>query len=104
MKSKLDEAFRHSTFFKGAKMTKKDFLDYVLAHAGDWWIKGKVDYDVADHLLNIPAYKYFYLQCAGSRARYRLSDAECEYLALHNKYFSDRLHEGGFAFQNERGI
>lgn len=100
MKSKLDEAFQHSTFFKGKKMSKKDFLDYVLAHVGDWWIKGKVNYGATDSLLRIPDYEYFYLQCAGSRARYKLSKEECDYLGGHHKYFYDRLREGGFNISN----
>lgn len=100
MRAILDEPFRHSTFFKGAKMTKKEFLDYVLAHVGDWWLKGKVDYDAIDCLTEIPPYKYFYLQCAGSKARYRLSDEECDYLGRRNKYFFDSLQEGEFDIAN----
>ena len=87
----LNKRFVHSTFFKGSKMSKRDFLDYVIAHVKDWWLKGAVNYDAP-----MSGYKYFYLTRAGSRARYRLSNAECEYLAQHHSYFLSALQEGGF--------
>lgn len=99
-KNELDKAFQHRTFFKGTKMSRKDFLDYVVEHVGDWYLKGKVKYG-EDNVFGIDvSYEYFYLKCVGRSVKYRLSDAECDYLARHHRFFFDRLREGGFEIDN----
>lgn len=97
----LNKPFHHSTFFKGIKMTKGTFLDYVLDKAGDWQIKGKFDCSICN-LMESPRYRYFYLQYSESSAKYKLSHAECEYLAKHNQYFNDKLQKMGFVTNQRR--
>lgn len=99
-KNELDKAFQHSTVFKGTKMSRKDFLDYVIDHVDDWYLKGRVKF-CEDNVFGINvSYEYFYLKCVGRSAKYRLCDAECDYLARQHKFFFDRLHEGGFEIDN----
>lgn len=99
-KNELEKAFQHSTFFKGTKMTRKEFLDYVIAHVDDWYLKGKVKFG-EDNVFGVDvSYEYFYLKCAGRNAKYRLCDAECDYLARHHKFFFERLREGEFEINN----
>lgn len=87
----LDKKFKNSMYFKGANMTVKQFLDYVINHPGDWYIKSKPI--SSDELFSIPKYTY-YLSCydnGRTRGQYKLDNEDMAYLAEHNNYFKSKL-------------
>ena len=88
----LEKKFKYSTYFKGENMTVKQFLDFVLEHAGDWYIKSKSKIE-SDNLFDTPVEQY-YLTCSDNgrlRGRYNLDTEDKTYLAEHNEYFKSKL-------------
>jgi len=88
----LEKKFKHTTYFKGADMTVKQFLDYVINHYGEWYIKSKPILET-NNLFETPK-KEYYLTCSDNgrlRGKYKLDTEDIKYLSEHNDYFKSKL-------------
>jgi len=83
----LNKKFKHNTWFKNSDMTVKQFLDYVLAHNGDFIIKQKKKFD-SDELFSDCKTEY---HLTDRRCSIKLDYQERNYLALNSEYFKSKL-------------
>lgn len=83
----LEQKFKHKSWFKDSNITVKDFLDYVLQHSGDFFIKVKNTLKT-DNLFDIPLATYY---LTDNRYSYKLNIEECKYLSDNNNYFKSKL-------------
>ena len=83
----LNERFKHHAWFKGQKITVKQFLDEVLEHDSDYIIKVQYKSDEGG-ILFAGSYAYY---LTDRRYSYKLNMQEAEYLSAHNEYFRERL-------------
>lgn len=82
----LDAQFKHAKWFKGQKMTVKDFLDYVLSVSGDFCIISKYNSD--NGILFDGSCEYF---INGEGGKYKIDREDAAYLAEKNTYFKSKL-------------
>ena len=83
----LEHKFKHKAWFKNSNITVKEFLDYVLEHSGDFFIKVKNNLDT-DNLFDSPTTTYY---LTDNRYSYKLDAEEITYLTDHDDYFRNKL-------------
>lgn len=81
----LNNKFHHHAWFKGEKITVKEFLDYVLSHSDDFTIRNKIN-TVGNMLITSEVSNVL----TDGRYTYELSHEESFYLAEKNEYFKRR--------------
>jgi hypothetical protein len=84
----LNKQFHHAKWFKGNRMTVKEFLDYILSVRGNFHIKKK--FKSIDNSLFVGYYDYY---LTDGNSSYKLDKEDCAYLAAHNNYFKSKLME-----------
>ena len=83
----LNKKFNHKHWFKDSNITVKDFLDYVIAYNGDFFIKIKMK--SKGNILFSDLEKIYYL--ADNRYTYKLNLEESKYLSDNNEWFKKEL-------------
>jgi hypothetical protein len=84
----LNKQFHHAKWFKGNRMTVKEFLDYILSVSGDFHIKKK--FVSIDNSLFDGHYDYY---LTDGNSSYKLDKEDCLYLSSNNEYFKEKLTE-----------
>lgn len=74
----LERQFRHRTWFRGEKMTVREFLDWAAKAYGDMEVIKRPAKEQSDYLLDPLRYEKV-LVSDESRGFYRLSQVELEY-------------------------
>lgn len=80
----LDRRFRHRTWFRGEKMTVREFLDWAAKAYGDMEVIKRPAKEQSDYLLGPLRYEKVLVSDEG-RGFYRLSQTEYEYFVEKRK-------------------
>lgn len=82
----LDRKFKHRTFYKGANLSVRDFLELASEYRS-FWMESKVEFN-SDYLPDDKQNTYYILRCENSRAVIKLSDEEAEYFTERRNFWN----------------